>query len=87
VTAARHGRGLILSPDWLLGPSISKGELVDLLPDYSPFPAMTALYAVHTYQRFIPPKVKIFIDFLVERFGDSYDWAQNPAEADLPDLM
>ena len=80
VTAARLGRGLILSPDWVMGPPIARGELVKLLPAYPPYPATSTLYAVHPYKRFIPPKVKVFIDFLIERFEKDYDWSVPPAE-------
>ena len=79
VTAARHGRGLLLFPKWITGPAIAKGELVNLLPSYSPYPATSTLYAVHPYQRFVPPKVKVFIDFLRKRFNEEYDWSVNPA--------
>ena len=79
VTAARHGRGLILSPDWILGPAIARGELIELLTDYPPYPKTSTLSVVHPYQRFIPPKVRIFIEFLVERFGRDYDWSIDPA--------
>ena len=80
VTAARHGRGLMLSPDWIMGPPIARGELVKLLPTYPPYPATSALYAVHPYQRFVPPKIKVFIDFLIDRFDKDYDWSAHPAE-------
>ena len=80
VNAARHGRGLILSPDWILAAPISRGELVTLLPTYQPYPAISSLYAVHPYQRFIPPKVKVFVDFLIDRFGSDYDWSAHPTE-------
>ena len=80
VTAACNGRGLMLSPDWILGPPIARGELVELLPDYSPYPATSALYAVHPYQRFIPPKVKVFVDYLIDRFEKDYDWSVHPSE-------
>jgi len=83
VTAARHGRGLMLSPDWILGPAIARGELVHLLPQFLPYPATSPLHAVHPYQRFVPPKVKVFIAFLSEHFGDEYDWAIHPTEAKL----
>jgi DNA-binding transcriptional LysR family regulator len=82
VTAARHGRGLMLSPDWIMGPAIARGELVELLPKYPPYPTTSELYAVHPYQRFIPPKVRVFIDFLVDRFGTGYDWSANPTDVD-----
>lgn len=80
VTAARHGRGLVLSPDWILGPYLATGELVEVLPTFAPYPRTSALYAVHPYQRFIPPKVKIFVDFLAERFSDNYDWTNDPTD-------
>jgi DNA-binding transcriptional LysR family regulator len=78
-TAARHGRGLMLSPDWIVGPAIARGELVEVLPDYPPYPSISTLSVVHPYQRFIPPKVRMFIDFLVERFSQGYDWTRDPA--------
>lgn len=87
VTAARHGRGLMLSPDWIMGPAIARGELVELLPNYSPYPATSTLYAVHPYQRFIPPKVRVFIDFLVERFNGEYDWSIDPMDVPAATLM
>ena len=87
VTAARLGRGLMLSPDWILGPSIARGELVELLPAHPPYPASSPLYVVHPYRRFVPPKVKVFIDFLVEHFGKNYDWSLHPAETPPPSLQ
>jgi DNA-binding transcriptional LysR family regulator len=53
----------------------SPDELVNPLPGYSPYPATSTLYAVHPYQRFIPPKVKVFVDFLRDRFSQHYDWS------------
>jgi len=87
LTAARHGRGLMLSPEWIIGPAIARGDLVKLLPAYKPYPTTSSLYAVHPYQRFIPPKVRIFIDFLVERFSNSYDWSVNPSDIEPLDLI
>ena len=79
LTAARHGRGIILSPEWILGPAIAQGDLVKLLPTYTPYPATTSLYTVHPYKRFIPPKVRMFIDFLAEFLSSDYDWSVDPA--------
>jgi len=80
ISAARQGRGLILSPDWVVGPSIARGELVELLPKYPPYPATSTLYAVHPYQKFVPPKVRVFVDFLSELFGQNYSWSTDPSE-------
>ncbi len=75
VSAARDARGLILAPDWLVGPSLAIGEFVEVLPKHPPVPDRTPIYAVHPYQRFVPPKVKTFVDFLVNRHDKDYDWA------------
>ncbi len=39
-------------------------------------PGPDAALPVHPYQRFVPPKVKTFVDFLVKRYGKGYDWAR-----------
>jgi len=74
-SAARNAKGLILAPEWLVGPFLANGELVEVMPKHPPVPDLTPLFAVHPYQRFVPPKVKTFVDFLVERYGKGYDWA------------
>ena len=76
INAARDAMGPILAPEWLVGPFLASGELVDLLPKHPPVPDRTPLYAVHPYQRFVPPKVKTFVEFLVNRYGKGYDWAR-----------
>ena len=74
INAARDGMGLVLAPEWLVGPSLADGEFVEVMPRHQPVPERTPLYAVHSYQRFVPPKVKTFVDFLANRFSKSYDW-------------
>ena len=76
INAARDAMGLILAPEWLVGPALANGELVEVLPGNPPVPDRTPLYAVHPYQRFVPPKVKTFVEFLVKRYGKGYDWAR-----------
>ena len=76
INAARDAMGLILAPEWLVGPALATGELVEVLPGNPPVPDRTPLYAVHPYQRFVPPKVKTFVEFLVKRYGKDYDWAR-----------
>lgn len=76
VTPAKAGMGLVLLPEWLVGPGLASGELVEVLPKFRPDPDRTPLYVVHPYQRFVPPKVKAFVDFLADRFSGDYDWAK-----------
>ena len=77
INAARNATGLILAPEWLVRPALANGELVEVLPANPPVPDRTPLYAVHPYQRFVPPKVKTFVEFLVKRYGKRYDWARD----------
>lgn len=74
--AACDGLGLVLAPQWLVGPALKQGKLLEVLPSFPPDPGHTPLFAVHPYQRFVPPKVRTFIDFLVDRFARNYDWAK-----------
>ncbi|MHA1527400.1 MAG: LysR family transcriptional regulator [Alphaproteobacteria bacterium] len=80
VGAARAGMGLILAPEWLVAPLLASGELVEVVLTSPPAPDRTPLYAVHPYRRFVPPKVKVFTDFLAERFGTGYDWTSCAAD-------
>ncbi len=77
INAARDARGPVLAPEWLVGPFLANGELVEVLPKHPPVPDRTPVYAVHPYQRFVPPKVKTFVDYLVNRYGEGYDWSRH----------
>lgn len=79
ITPAKSGMGFVLLPEWLVGPPMKSGELVEALPAFLPVPHRTPLYAVHPYQRFVPPKVRTFVDYLADRFGGDYDWAKAPS--------
>jgi DNA-binding transcriptional LysR family regulator len=67
--AAIRGRGIALIPIFIAGEALHKGILRAVLRDYSAPPL--SLYAVYHPTRHLPVKVRLFIDFLVERFGSS----------------
>lgn len=67
VAAAVAGQGIILVPGWLVSEELERGELQTVLPDWSPVPAETPLYALYPQQRHLAPKVRAFIDFMVKR--------------------
>ena len=77
VNTARDAMGSILAPEWLVGPFLANGELVEFMLKHPPVPDRTPLYAVHPYQCLVPPKVKTYVDFLVNRYGKGYDWARD----------
>jgi DNA-binding transcriptional LysR family regulator len=65
--AAIRGRGVALIPTFIAGYALERGALKPLLQDYHAPPL--ALYAIYPPTRHLSVKVRLFIDFLVERFG------------------
>ena len=57
------GAGIAMLPPWVVQEDLASGRLKALLPEYS-LPAAT-LYAVYTSRRYLSPKVRTFVDFLV----------------------
>ena len=70
--AAVAGRGIALLPTFIAGAALQNGALVTVLSDYHP-PALS-LYALYPQTRHLSVKVRVFIDFLVERFGGRPYW-------------
>ncbi len=70
--AAVAGRGIALLPTFIAGAALQNGALVTVLSDYHP-PALS-LYALYPQTRHLSVKVRVFIDFLVERFDGRPYW-------------
>ncbi len=70
VAAAVAGHGIILVPEWLVGCELEDGSLQEILPKFKAIPKETPLYAIYPRQRHLPPKVRAFIDYMVERFAN-----------------
>lgn len=65
--AALHGMGIVLQPAILLEADVQAGRLVQLLPAYElPSRPMSVVYLQDRYRS---PKLRSFVDFMVERFG------------------
>jgi DNA-binding transcriptional LysR family regulator len=69
---AMAGHGIILTPSFIAWQAISAGDLVTLMPDYWP-PRLSA-WAVYPQTRYLSRRARMFIDFLVERFGENPYW-------------
>lgn len=61
------GLGIHQFPRFFVGEELADGRLVQVMKDYRP-PAL-ALLAVFPSRRNLLPKVRVFVDFLVEQFG------------------
>lgn len=87
LNSAMGGLGLALLHAWMVRSAIEKGRLVPVLADYdvSPTDQDTGLYAVYPHSRGLSPKVRVFIDFLVDLFEQQDDIrAALPADAAAP---
>jgi DNA-binding transcriptional LysR family regulator len=61
------GVGYAFLPDWLVGDDIASGRLVKL--DTEGFVPTLALHAVYASRRFVPQKLRSFIDYFSKRLG------------------
>lgn len=64
--AARAGLGVAMVPDFIAKPYIQSGELVSLFDDY--IARDRGIYAVYPHRRYLPAKVRSFVDFLSNWF-------------------
>ena len=69
---ALDGHGIVLLPTFLVGADLEAGRLVHVLSEYDA--GELGIYAVYTNRKFMPAKVRSFLDFLLERFGDNAYW-------------
>ncbi len=64
---ALDARGIIMIPTWMIRDELKHGNLVPLLEDFPLEPPSTPIHAVFAHNRHLAPKVRAFVDFLVER--------------------
>jgi DNA-binding transcriptional LysR family regulator len=67
--AAIAGMGIVLQPDFIAGQALDEGRLVRLLPDYHIPPVR--IFAVYASRSHLAPKIRAFIDFMVESFAET----------------
>jgi DNA-binding transcriptional LysR family regulator len=70
--AAIKGRGIALLPSFLAAEALREKALHSFLPEYNA-PALT-LYAIYPPTRHLAVKVRLFIDFLADRFSGVPAW-------------
>lgn len=66
--AALQGQGIILQPDFLVGPDLCSGALVELMPDYRSLEL--GIHVVYASRKHLPMKTRRLIDFLVDAFRE-----------------
>jgi DNA-binding transcriptional LysR family regulator len=68
------GHGLVMLPTFIAWKALASGDLVRLLPGCS-LPDLNAWF-VYPRNRYLPRRVRLLMDFMVERFGDRPYWDQ-----------
>lgn len=61
--AVLAGFGIAVSPSWLISDCVEQGRLTKILQNYTPTPM--EIHAIYPERRFVPAKVRFFIDHLI----------------------
>jgi DNA-binding transcriptional LysR family regulator len=64
--AALQHQGLVLQPSFLVGTHLVSGALLEVLTDYRSLEL--GVFAVYPSRKYLTPKVRVLIDFLVDAF-------------------
>jgi DNA-binding transcriptional LysR family regulator len=65
--AALQHQGIILQPTFIVGADLARGTLQEIMPGYHS--VELGIHAVYPSRKFVSPKVRLLIDFLVEAFA------------------
>ncbi|MFT6580201.1 MAG: LysR family transcriptional regulator [Alphaproteobacteria bacterium] len=74
--AALAGLGIVQLATFAVAPDLRAGRLVSCLDEY--VISAQPIYAVYPHRRHLSQKVRVFIDYLAERFGDNPPWGDVP---------
>jgi len=65
-SAAIAGLGYATMPDFIARPALEDGTLVSVLEEF--LPSGGGIFAVYPHRRYLPAKVRVFVDYLVQWF-------------------
>ena len=69
VAAAAAGLGIVMEPDFMVGPLLADGRLVALLPEFRG--PRGDIWAVYPSRRHLSAKVRLFVDHVARHFADA----------------
>lgn len=75
--AALHGLGIMLAPDWLAGPGLREGKLVQVLPGWSG-KGDGGVYAIMPPGHLVPSKTRLFVDEVSKSITSGWTSEQMP---------
>ena len=67
------GHGIAMKDMFEVAPYLKDGRLVEIMREYPPvsYPIM----ALYPHSQYLPPRVRLFIDFLAQEFDDAANWS------------
>ncbi|OOE39852.1 LysR family transcriptional regulator [Salinivibrio kushneri] len=71
--AVKAGLGIAYLATYLINEEIEKGELIELLPEWQPCLELP-IYIVYPRRKHLAPKVREFVDFMLQEVGDPPIW-------------
>ena len=78
--ATKAGVGIAMNSGWSINRDIRDGSLVRVLPDYE-VDDESAIWLVYPRSNVLTAKVRVFIDFLIEKIGDPPVWEAQVRES------
>ncbi len=68
------GHGIVLLPTFIAWQALASGALKPVLETH--LPAQLSAWAVYPQTRYLSQRARVFIDFLIDRFGETPYWEQ-----------
>ncbi|WP_092061502.1 LysR family transcriptional regulator [Poseidonocella pacifica] len=69
------GAGISMNSLWSVGKELATGDLVQVLPDFE-VAEKTVLWLVYPKSNVLSPKVRVFMDFLIEKVMKAASWGR-----------
>ncbi|MBX7079708.1 MAG: LysR family transcriptional regulator [Nannocystaceae bacterium] len=82
-SALVEGLGIGCCPSFVLDGELESGTLEQLVPEWTIVPPLR-LFAIYPHRRFLPPKVRAFVDALRDAFGDGTHDPWSPRSSARP---
>lgn len=74
---AQRGLGIVRQPSFIAAPAVKAGLVDVILADYAG-PEL-GIYALYPSHRYLPSRVRLLTDFLIDRIGPAPYWEEGLA--------
>ena len=78
VALAAAGLAITMEPDFIVADEVRSGRLVRVLDEFAP--PRQPIAAVYPSRRHLSAKVRVFVDFIAQRYARRHEWSLEPDE-------